>query len=56
MKRDEAMLERAVRFTSTSVLSFFWKQEPGTVGVWRAERRSESESAHHVEAQGMKMP
>ena len=31
-----------------SVLSFFLKQEPGSVLEWRAERRSESESAQHV--------
>jgi len=28
-----------------SILSFFSKQEPGSVWVWQAERRSESECA-----------
>ncbi len=53
---SEAILERVMRVAKISVLPFFWNQEPGTVCVWRAERRSESECAHQVEAQGMKMP
>ena len=57
MKTVEAETERPTRNGKNSVLSFFLKQEPGSVLEWRGQQWPQRKRWRAAcEAHGMKMP